>query len=85
MHTFPIKVHYKVMEFLAVRLARYEANADFQRDSDYKRRKLPGRSPGNDDKVSIICFPHYCTGRLVRSENEAKILYTVEIRLCFAV
>ena len=60
-------------------MARYEANADFQRDY-YKRRKLAGRSPGNDDEVSIICFPHieYCTGGLVRSENEARILYTVE-------
>ena len=60
-------------------MARYEANADFQRDY-YKRRKLAGRSPGNDDEVSIICFPHtkYGTGGLVRSENEAKILYTVE-------
>ena len=38
-------------------MARYEANADFQRDY-YKRRKLAGRSPGNDDEVSIICFPH---------------------------
>ena len=60
-------------------MARYEANADFQRDY-YKRRKLAGRSPGNDDEVSIICFPHieYCTGGLVRSENEARILYTIE-------
>ena len=24
----------------------------------YKRRKLPGWSPGNKDEVSIICFPH---------------------------
>ena len=38
-------------------MARYEANADFQRDY-YKRRKLAGRSPGNDNEVSIICFPH---------------------------
>ena len=35
----------------------YEANAHFQRDY-YKRRKLAGRSPGNDDEVSIIWFPH---------------------------
>ena len=40
-------------------MARYEANADF-------RRKLAGRSPGDD------YFPHseYYTGGLVRSENE---------------
>ena len=35
-------------------MARYEANADFQSE----RGKLVGRSPGNDDEVSIICFPH---------------------------
>ena len=34
-------------------MARYEANADFQRDN-YKRRKLAGRSPGNDDDVSTL-------------------------------
>ena len=62
-------------------MARYEANTDFQRDY-YKRRRLAGRSPGNDDKVSVI---EYCTGGLVRSENEARILYTVEKRLYFAV
>ena len=39
-------------------MAWYEANADFQRDY-YKRRKLAGRSPGNDDEVSTISFfPH---------------------------
>ena len=32
-----------------------------------------------------FCFLEYCTGGLVRSENEAKILYTVEKRLYFAV
>ena len=61
---------------------------DYQRDY-YKRRKLAGQSPGNDDQVSIICFTHklheYCTGGLVRSENEARILDTVEKRLYFAV
>ena len=68
-------------------MARYEANADFQRDY-YKRRKLAGRSPGNDDEVSIIGFPHKLNillEGLVRSENEARILYTVEKRLYFAV
>ena len=60
-------------------MARYEANADFQRDY-YKRRKLAGRSPGSG-------FPHklnidYCTGGMVRSENEARLLYTI---LYFAV
>ena len=58
---------------LGTELARYEANADFQRDY-YKRRKLAGRSPGNDDKVSIICFPHklkieYCN-RGLKTELE---------------
>ena len=38
---------------LGSEMARYEANANFQRDY-YKRRKLVGRSPGNDDKVSIM-------------------------------
>ena len=38
-------------------MAGYEANADFQRDY-YKQRKLAGRSPVNDDEVSIICFPY---------------------------
>ena len=36
-----------------------------------------GRSPGNDDEISIIRLLEYCTGGLVRSENEARILYTV--------
>ena len=58
----------------------YKANADLQRDY-YKRRKLAGRSPENDDKVSI--YIEYCTGGLVRSENEARILYPVEKGLCF--
>ena len=69
-------------------MAWYKGNADFQRDY-YKRRKLARQSPRNDDEVSIICFPHklnnYCTGGLVRSENEARILYTIENRLYFAV
>ena len=62
-------------------MARYEAKMQiFKETTSYKQRKLAGRSPGNDDKVSIVCFPHieYCTGGLVRSENEARILYTVE-------
>ena len=65
-------------------MARYEANADFQRDyMYYKRRKLAGRSPRSS-------FPHklnidYCTGGIVRSEDEARLLYTVEKWLCFAV
>ena len=59
-------------------MARYEANADFQQD--YYKRRNPGGPLGTDDEVSIICFPHieYCTGGLVRSENEARTLYTVE-------
>ena len=43
---------------LGSEMARYEANADFQGDY-YKRRKLARWSPGNDDNVSIICFPLY--------------------------
>ena len=61
-------------------MAWYEASADFQRDY-YKRRKLAGRSPGNDDEVSTTSVFHiieYCTGGLVRSENEATILCIVE-------
>ena len=61
-------------------MAWYEANTDFQREY-YKRRKLAGRSPGNDDEVRF----EYCTGGLVRSENEAGILYAVEKRLYFGV
>ena len=38
---------------LAIEMARYEANADFQRDY-YKRRELAGRSLGNNDEVNII-------------------------------
>ena len=48
------KVHY---ENLCSEMGRYEANADFQRDY-YKQQKLAGRSPGNNDEVSIICFPY---------------------------
>ena len=44
---------------LGSEMAWYEAiNADCQRDY-YKRRKLAGPSPGNDNEVSII---KYCTG-----------------------
>ena len=38
-------------------MGQYEANADFQRDY-YKQQKLAGRSPGNNDEVSITCFPY---------------------------
>ena len=57
MRTFPIEVHYKVIEILVVRWLGTKANADFQRDY-YKRRKLAGRSPGNDDEDSILSFLH---------------------------
>ena len=56
-------------------MARYEANADFQRDY-YKRRKLAARSLGNDNEVSVICFPHKLTIVLEGCKNEAIILYT---------
>ena len=68
-------------------MAWYEASADFQRDY-YKRRKLAGRSPGNDGEVSTTSVFHiieYGTEGLVRSENEATILCIVEKRLYFAV
>ena len=74
-----------MIEILAVRwLGTKPSNADFQRDyMYYKRRKLAERSPGSG-------FPHklnidYCTGGMVRSENEARLLYTVEKWLYFAV
>ena len=54
MRTLPIKVGDRN---LGNEMARFEANSDFQRDY-YKRRKLARRSPGADDEVSVICFPH---------------------------
>ena len=66
-------------------MAWYEASADFQRDY-YKQRKLAGRSPGNDDEVSTTSVFHlieYCTGGLVRSENEATILCIIEKKALF--
>ena len=47
-----------VIEILSSEVARYEADADFQRDYYTEQRKLPERSPGNDDEVRVICFPH---------------------------
>ena len=39
--------------------ARYEANPDFQSGYCIQAIKaIAGRSPGNDDEVSVICFPH---------------------------
>ena len=65
-------------------MAPYVANADFQRDY-YKLRKLAEQSPGNDDEISIICFPHKLNTVLESSKglslNEARILYTIEKRL----
>ena len=52
MHTFPIKVHYNVMKILAVRWVGTKLKQIF------KRQKLAGRSPGNDDEVRVIFFPH---------------------------
>ena len=47
-----------------------------------KETILQATKAGNDD----VCFPHkYCTGGLVRSENEARILYSVAKRLYIAV
>ena len=61
-----IKVHYMVIEILAVRWLGMQLMQIF-------KRKLAGWSPWNDDEVSII---EYCTGGFVRSENEARILST---------
>ena len=37
-------------------MARYEA--EFSKRLNYKRQKLAGWTPRNNDKVSIISFPH---------------------------
>ena len=57
MRTFPIKVHYKVIEMLAVRWLGTKLMQIFKETTSYKRRKLAGRSLKNDDEVNI-CFPH---------------------------
>ena len=50
------RVHYKSDRNLGSEMVQYEANADFKEtatsDESYSR------SPGNDDEVSITCFPH---------------------------
>ena len=38
--------------------ARYEANLDFSKRLLQAMKAIAGRSPGNDDEVSVICFPH---------------------------
>ena len=49
-------------------------------------KAIAGQSPGNDSKVSTISlFSTYCTGEMVRSENEARILYTVAKGFFFSV
>ena len=58
MRTFLIKVHCKVIEILAVRWLGTKLMEIFTETTYYKQRKLAGRSPGNDDEVSRICFPH---------------------------
>ena len=75
MHTFPIKVHYKVIEILAVRwlgtklMQIFKTTTRSTSDASY----LGGRQSQ---------YHHInCTGGLVRSENEGRILYTVEKRL----
>ena len=73
MRTFPIKVHYKVIEILAVRWLGTKLMLIFK-ETTTSDEKLAGRSPGNDDEVSVICFPH----KLDIVLNEARILYTVE-------
>ena len=82
MRTFPIKVHYKVIEILAVRWLGMKLMQIFKEttisDESWERRR---------SQVATICFPHELNivNWLVRSENEARILYTVEKRLYFAV
>ena len=63
MRTFPIKVQYKVIEIFAVRWLGTKLKCRFSKRL-LQAKKLAGQSPGNDDEVSIICFPHteYCTG-----------------------
>ena len=55
--TFPIKVLYKVIEILAVRWLSTKLMQIFK-ETILQVTKLAGRSPGNDDEVSIICFRH---------------------------
>ena len=79
MHTFPIKVHYKVIEILAVRwpgtklMQIFKVTTRSTSDESY-----PGGQRSQYHHIN-------CTGGLVRSENDGKILYTVEKRLYFAV
>ena len=61
MRTFPIKVYRN----LCSEMAWYEAKMRiFKETTTSNKSYRAGRSPGNDDEVSIICFPHieYCTG-----------------------
>ena len=51
-----IKVYYKVIEILAMRWLRMKLLQIFKETT--KAMKASWMSPGNNDKVSIICFPY---------------------------
>ena len=57
MRTFPIKVHYKVIEILAVRWLGTKLMQIFKETTTGDKASR-ARSPGNDDEVSIIRFTH---------------------------
>ena len=59
MRTFPIKVHYKMIEILAVRWLGMKLMQIFKETTIQatEASRAVSRLP-NDDKVSIICFPH---------------------------
>ena len=78
MRTFPIKVHYKVIEILAVRWLGTKLMQIFTETTYYKRRKLARLSSGNDDEVSIILY----WSKVLRTRLE---YYTPLKRLYFAV
>ena len=57
MRTFLIKVYYKVIEILAVRWLGTKV-MQIYKETTTSDEELAGRSLGNDDEVSIICFSH---------------------------
>ena len=73
MHAYisDLSIYSKVIEMLAVQwFGTKLMHADLQRDY-YKRRKLAAGclAPGNDDEVSIICFPHILYWRVTVEKN----------------
>ena len=80
MRIFPIKVHYKVIaRNLGTEIIRYEANADFEEATATKASRVVWEQRRSQYNRIL------CTGGLVRSENEARILYTVETKALFRV